>query len=206
MALKTASGTAECPECFAEIELTNVMQNEIAQCPDCGADLEVVNIEPIDAGAGAPRRRGLGRVTMKVGILYRRVRVEEKLLFEEFEKRGGRSGAARRRPADLRDHAGAALQQPVHRLRRRGRALHQPQPRALQPADPQRPGVKTVNTALRRRHLRQQAADDQRARRAPVCRSRAAWWPTRRRARSRRSRSSAIRSCSSRPSARGAAC
>jgi len=46
MALKTASGTAECPECFNEIELKNVMQNEITQCPDCGAELEVVSIEP----------------------------------------------------------------------------------------------------------------------------------------------------------------
>jgi alpha-aminoadipate/glutamate carrier protein LysW len=48
MALKTASGTVECPECFAEIELKNVMQNEIVQCADCGADLEVVNIDPIE--------------------------------------------------------------------------------------------------------------------------------------------------------------
>jgi alpha-aminoadipate carrier protein LysW len=47
MALKTVSGTAECPECFGEIELTDVMQNEITQCPDCGADLEVVSIEPL---------------------------------------------------------------------------------------------------------------------------------------------------------------
>jgi alpha-aminoadipate carrier protein LysW len=47
MALKTVSGTAECPECFAEIELKNVMQNEITQCPECGADLEVVEIEPL---------------------------------------------------------------------------------------------------------------------------------------------------------------
>ena len=46
MALKTASGTAECPECFTEIELKNVMQNEITQCPDCGAEVEVVSIEP----------------------------------------------------------------------------------------------------------------------------------------------------------------
>ena len=48
MALKTASGTAECPECFSEIELKNVMQNEITHCPDCGADLEVVNIDPLE--------------------------------------------------------------------------------------------------------------------------------------------------------------
>ncbi len=47
MALKTASGTAECPECSAEIELKNVMENEITQCPDCGADLEVISIDPL---------------------------------------------------------------------------------------------------------------------------------------------------------------
>lgn len=47
MAVKTVSGTAECPECFGEIELNDVMQNEITQCPDCGADLEVVNVEPL---------------------------------------------------------------------------------------------------------------------------------------------------------------
>ena len=47
MALKTVSGTAECPERFAEIELKNVMQNEIVQCPDCGVDLEVVSLEPL---------------------------------------------------------------------------------------------------------------------------------------------------------------
>jgi len=53
MALKTASGTAECPECFAEIELTNVMQSEIVQCSECGVDLEVVSLEPL-ALAPAP--------------------------------------------------------------------------------------------------------------------------------------------------------
>lgn len=47
MALNTVSGTAECPECFTEIELKNVMQNEIVQCPDCGVDLEVVSLEPL---------------------------------------------------------------------------------------------------------------------------------------------------------------
>jgi len=48
MALKKVTGTAECPECFSEIELKDVMQNEITQCPDCGADLEVVSIEPLE--------------------------------------------------------------------------------------------------------------------------------------------------------------
>ncbi len=47
MSLQTVSGTAECPECFAEIELVDVMENEITQCPDCGADLEVVSIDPL---------------------------------------------------------------------------------------------------------------------------------------------------------------
>lgn len=48
MALKTASGTATCPECFAEFELDNVMMNEIVQCPECGADLEVIELEPLE--------------------------------------------------------------------------------------------------------------------------------------------------------------
>jgi alpha-aminoadipate carrier protein LysW len=48
MAVRTASGTAECPECFASIELTNVMKNEITQCPECGADLEVINLDPLE--------------------------------------------------------------------------------------------------------------------------------------------------------------
>mgnify|MGYP001397642537 FL=1 len=48
MAMQTASGTAECPECFADVELKDVMQNEITQCPECGADLEVVSLEPLE--------------------------------------------------------------------------------------------------------------------------------------------------------------
>lgn len=47
MALETFSATAECPECLAEIELTNVMQNEIVQCPECGAELEIVGADPV---------------------------------------------------------------------------------------------------------------------------------------------------------------
>ena len=47
MAMATVTGTAECPECFAEVELTNVMQNEITQCPECGTDLEVVTVDPL---------------------------------------------------------------------------------------------------------------------------------------------------------------
>ena len=37
MALETASGTVECPECFGEITVEDVMASEIVQCPECGA-------------------------------------------------------------------------------------------------------------------------------------------------------------------------
>jgi len=47
MALETAGGEAECPECFATVTLENVMQHEIVQCPECGVDLEVVALEPL---------------------------------------------------------------------------------------------------------------------------------------------------------------
>lgn len=47
MAVTTVSGQTPCPECSADVTLTNVMQNEITQCPDCGADLEVVSLEPL---------------------------------------------------------------------------------------------------------------------------------------------------------------
>ena len=47
MALPTATGTTPCPECFAEITLTDVMQHEITQCPGCGAELEVISLAPL---------------------------------------------------------------------------------------------------------------------------------------------------------------
>ena len=47
MTIQTATGTAECPECFGNVELSDVMQHEIVQCPDCGTDLEVTSIEPL---------------------------------------------------------------------------------------------------------------------------------------------------------------
>lgn len=47
MAVQTASGHAQCPECFAEVEMTDVMQNEITQCPGCGAELEIVSLSPL---------------------------------------------------------------------------------------------------------------------------------------------------------------
>lgn len=41
------SQLAECPECAAEISLSDdVMEGEIVQCPDCGTELEVVNLHP----------------------------------------------------------------------------------------------------------------------------------------------------------------
>lgn len=46
MALDTVTAVAECPECFADVQLTDVMQHEIVQCAECGADLEVLSIDP----------------------------------------------------------------------------------------------------------------------------------------------------------------
>jgi alpha-aminoadipate carrier protein LysW len=38
---------AECPECAAEVELSDdVMEGEIVNCPDCGVELEVVSVDP----------------------------------------------------------------------------------------------------------------------------------------------------------------
>ena len=47
MPLQTVTATAECPECFSEMELREVMQGEIVRCSDCGADLEVRGLEPL---------------------------------------------------------------------------------------------------------------------------------------------------------------
>jgi alpha-aminoadipate carrier protein LysW len=47
MAVPTASGHAQCPECFADVTLTDVMQNEITQCPGCGAELEISSLSPL---------------------------------------------------------------------------------------------------------------------------------------------------------------
>ena len=47
MAIQTATGQAPCPECFADVTLTKVMQNEITQCPGCAAELEIVSLDPL---------------------------------------------------------------------------------------------------------------------------------------------------------------
>ena len=47
MALPTATGTAPCPECCADVTRATVMQNEITQCPGCGAELEITALEPL---------------------------------------------------------------------------------------------------------------------------------------------------------------
>ena len=43
----TVTARSECPECFDEIQLTAVMQNEIVQCSGCGVDLEVMELDPL---------------------------------------------------------------------------------------------------------------------------------------------------------------
>ncbi len=47
MSTETISAPAECPECFAKVQLKDVMQNEIVQCAECGVDLEVVSLVPV---------------------------------------------------------------------------------------------------------------------------------------------------------------
>lgn len=47
MSVETASGQAQCPECLADVTLTDVMQNEITQCPGCGAELEIAALVPL---------------------------------------------------------------------------------------------------------------------------------------------------------------
>ena len=47
MELQTVSAQSECPECFDEIQLEAVMQNEIVQCEGCGVDLEVIELDPV---------------------------------------------------------------------------------------------------------------------------------------------------------------
>ena len=38
---------SSCPECAAEIELTDVLDGEIVDCPECGVELEVVSANPL---------------------------------------------------------------------------------------------------------------------------------------------------------------
>jgi alpha-aminoadipate carrier protein LysW len=42
----TATFTAKCPECDAEMTQDGVVQGEIIVCSDCGVDLEVISLDP----------------------------------------------------------------------------------------------------------------------------------------------------------------
>ncbi len=46
--MSAATMTGTCPECEAELSLTNVEKGEIVQCPECSAELEVVNTNPLE--------------------------------------------------------------------------------------------------------------------------------------------------------------
>jgi alpha-aminoadipate/glutamate carrier protein LysW len=45
---------ANCPECDAQLSLTDIVKGEIVVCPDCGMDLEVMEIQPEIVLALAP--------------------------------------------------------------------------------------------------------------------------------------------------------
>lgn len=47
MSLESTSGTAECPECYEDVALKEVLQHEVVQCAACGADLEVTELQPL---------------------------------------------------------------------------------------------------------------------------------------------------------------
>ncbi len=41
--------TVECPECAAELELEEgIEEGEIVVCPDCGVELEVGGVDPLE--------------------------------------------------------------------------------------------------------------------------------------------------------------
>ena len=44
----SATMTAVCPECEAELILSDVEKGEIVQCAECGAELEVINTDPLE--------------------------------------------------------------------------------------------------------------------------------------------------------------
>ena len=61
MPIETASGQAQCPECFADVTLNKVMQNEITQCPGCGAELEITALNQVYLEEGKLHVELLGR-------------------------------------------------------------------------------------------------------------------------------------------------
>ena len=51
--LETVTAPVECPECYAQVALQEVMQGEIVPCAECGVDLEVLALAPVEV-APAP--------------------------------------------------------------------------------------------------------------------------------------------------------
>ena len=46
----TIQMTTICPECAAEIEMTDIIVGEIVQCTDCSSELEVLSTSPLELG------------------------------------------------------------------------------------------------------------------------------------------------------------
>jgi alpha-aminoadipate carrier protein LysW len=46
----TTQVTGNCPECDAELVLSDVIEGEIVVCSDCGVDLEVLTLAPLVLG------------------------------------------------------------------------------------------------------------------------------------------------------------
>ena len=60
MAIETITATKDCPECFGDIDLKDVMASEIVQCPECGTDLEVTSIDPLTLDAAPEEEEDWG--------------------------------------------------------------------------------------------------------------------------------------------------
>lgn len=98
------TSAAECPECAAKVRpARNPLRGEVLRCPDCSAELEVTSVSPCGWNSRRPLRKTVAsdppvagtdtkpdlrrRTTMRIGLLHSRVRVEERLLIEEFQCR-----------------------------------------------------------------------------------------------------------------------
>ena len=49
-----------CPECAADLEVSEVIVGEIIQCEDCSAELEVLSVAPVSLGVAPAEEEDWG--------------------------------------------------------------------------------------------------------------------------------------------------
>ena len=126
---------AKCEECDADITIPDdAIVGEIVQCKECSAEYEVASISQGQGQAQARRGRrgGLGRVALKITIIFDRIRGEEKWLVHEAKKSGCTTELVdgRMLSFELTDREG---EEPLRR--RRAPAVHKLLPLALPDQD-----------------------------------------------------------------------